>query len=119
MKDRSDVHPCPFLFMLKGTQFGAGSRVTSSVSTLGAHSSQSGLSACVVRCDLIGFPVNLSGMSGGGGACGHVRSARPGEGLAPAGTLVHPAVRVTACPGASLPDDPVPQGADRECRCRV
>ena len=81
MKDRSDVHPCPFLFMLKGTQFGAGSRVTSSVSTLGAHSSQSGLSACVVRCDLIGFPVNLSGMSGGGG--GRVATfARPGRGRA-------------------------------------
>lgn len=66
MKDGSDVHPCPFLFILKGTQFGAGSRVTSSVSTLETHSSQSGLIARVGRCDLISFPVNLSGVSGGG-----------------------------------------------------
>ena len=43
----------------------------------------------------------------------------PGEGLAPAGTLLRPAVRVTACPGVSFADDPVPQGSDRERRRRV
>lgn len=43
----------------------------------------------------------------------------PGEGLAPAGTLLRPAVRVTACLGVSLADDPVPQGSDRERRHRV
>ena len=76
MKDGSDVHPCPFLFILKGTQLGAGSRVTSSVSTLGTHSSQSGLSACVGRCDLISFPVSLSGMSGGGRVAAFARPRR-------------------------------------------
>lgn len=97
MKDRSDVHPCPFLFMLKGTQFGAGSRVTSSVSTLGAHSSQSGLSACVARCDLIGFPVNLSGMSGGGGGVWPRSLGQAGGGPGPSGDP-----RAPRCPSDRL-----------------
>ena len=90
--------------MLKGTEFHAGSR---------GH----------IQCDLLGEAL-LTVWSEG--LCREawpdhfprepkqdVRWGRwPGEGLAPAGTLLRPAVRVTTCPGISFADDPVPQGSD-------